>query len=452
MEAPRQLSRSRRRTARHLARGLGLCAALTALLAAASPATPAGAAGGPAVVIAGPGAVRSELTGGELEAVAGTEAGPYSYVVRAHPGEAGESFSRSGVPVAKLIELTGTPLGSIGYVTLPRADGTTAYLPASDFTAVPPEEQGPALVSADSECTRFVRPLLGPEDANADDNVAACGAPLAVAVRDGRILSIHASASSTTPEAGTAVRFRATAEGAEEGEALTYAWNFGDGTSSTGASPSHTFTAAGSYRVTVLATGSDESGGEAAPLTIVVGKPTASGVGAGDKKQKAAVTEPKRGATLSQAKAAPDAVAPDAEPGMPESTEDSEGDAGGRVVGSLPSRTAGRFVQGSHDSPRAPSKKSVGVESAQEDAVPRHAEGEAEAVAGQAVAGRLVADFVDAGAAEGGGASGAQGGSESVAAAPDGGSASVPLTALIAAALLGAGVAFEWRRQARGSR
>ena len=51
---------------------------------------------------------------------------------------------------------------------------------------------------------------------------------------------------------------------------------------------SHTFSAAGSYRVTVVATGSDESGGEAVPLTIVVGKPAVSGVGAGAKKRQEA--------------------------------------------------------------------------------------------------------------------------------------------------------------------
>ena len=62
--------------------------------------------------------------------------------MRAHPGEAGEAFTRSGVPVAKLIELTGTALGSVGYVTLPRADGTTAYLPAMDLTEAPPKNRG----------------------------------------------------------------------------------------------------------------------------------------------------------------------------------------------------------------------------------------------------------------------------------------------------------------------
>ncbi|MFD3438935.1 carbohydrate-binding protein [Streptomyces sp. NPDC058685] len=36
-----------------------------------------------------------------------------------------------------------------------------------------------------------------------------------------------------------------------EGKALTYSWNFGDGTTSTAANPSHTYTAAGTYRPTL---------------------------------------------------------------------------------------------------------------------------------------------------------------------------------------------------------
>ncbi len=428
------------------------------------PAAPAAAAGGPAVVIAGPGAVQVELTGEELGRLAGAEAGPYTYFVRAHPGEAGEAFSRSGVPLAKLIETTGTPLGSVGYVTLPRADGSSAYLPATDFTAVPPEGQGPALVSADSECVRFLRPLSGPDDANAGDNIAACGAPLAIGVREGRILSVRASASATAPDAGTAVRFAATAEGAEEGEQLTYEWSFGDGTAATGARVSHAFAGAGSYRVTVVATGSGESGGEAVPLTIVVGKPAATGVGARAKK-KTARQKPKRGATLGEARveAAPasEAVSPAPAPGLgkPESGVDSGGDAVGRAVGPPPSLTAGRFVRGSHGSPSGPGRETARDEAgtvtprakSTAEAAPRHAE-DSEAVPGATVRGRLVADFVDAASADGGGASAAGGGSGSVAGAPDGGSASLPLTAILAAALLAGGVAFEWRRQGRGSR
>src|SRR3984885_377499 len=41
-----------------------------------------------------------------------------------------------------------------------------------------------------------------------------------------------------------------------QGEALTYAWNFGDGATGTGVSPSHTYTAAGNYFVSLTVTNS----------------------------------------------------------------------------------------------------------------------------------------------------------------------------------------------------
>ena len=60
---------------------------------------------------------------------------------------------------------------------------------------------------------------------------------------------------------GVATSFSATATDvspAVQATGFTYGWKFGDGTTATGASPSHTFTAAGTYTVTVTAT--DEYG------------------------------------------------------------------------------------------------------------------------------------------------------------------------------------------------
>ena len=57
-----------------------------------------------------------------------------------------------------------------------------------------------------------------------------------------------------------------------DGDALTYAWDFGDGGSSTQREPTHTFTAAGTYAVKV--TVSDGRGGTASetlPITVNVG-------------------------------------------------------------------------------------------------------------------------------------------------------------------------------------
>ncbi|MFI9816381.1 PQQ-dependent sugar dehydrogenase [Saccharothrix variisporea] len=60
-----------------------------------------------------------------------------------------------------------------------------------------------------------------------------------------------AAANKTSGAAPLTVDFSSAGSSDPEGGALTYAWNFGDGTSSTAANPSHTFTANGQYTVTL---------------------------------------------------------------------------------------------------------------------------------------------------------------------------------------------------------
>ena len=52
------------------------------------------------------------------------------------------------------------------------------------------------------------------------------------------------------------------------GRIETYRWDFGDGTTATGANPSHTFTTPGTYTVTMTAT--NEAGSDTRTMTIVV--------------------------------------------------------------------------------------------------------------------------------------------------------------------------------------
>ncbi|MEJ2858562.1 MULTISPECIES: PQQ-dependent sugar dehydrogenase [unclassified Saccharothrix] len=66
-----------------------------------------------------------------------------------------------------------------------------------------------------------------------------------------RAPTANASADRTSGAAPLAVNFSSAGSADPEGGALTYAWNFGDGTTSTAANPSHTFTANGQYTVTL---------------------------------------------------------------------------------------------------------------------------------------------------------------------------------------------------------
>lgn len=412
------------------------------------------------MVLVGPAAAHYEM--GEEGLRAGTEGG--TYTVRARPGEAGESFARLGVSLRRLVAESGADPEAIGYVVVPRPDGTDAYLPGVDLAEPSPFEAGlPVLVSADSGCIRFLRPATGPEDANGEDNIASCGASLTIGVRDGNVLTVRASASDPTPDVGKEVRFEASAEGARAGETVgDYRWSFGDGASAEGAAVTHAFTAAGSYKVTVTASGSAESGGESAPLTIVVGKPattTTAGAGAGAATTKKKKNEAGAGSQAHHAK------------GKGRGTGKGEAVTGGPIVGPSPSRTAGRFGRGADDRSSGPSSLTTPeggevaptLHSPEADSTPKETppldkrepqgepavKSEAEAVApGRLVEGRLVADFIDASAAAPRGASGTGGASTAFAAAPANGARSV--TAMLAAMLLAAGGAFEWRRQSKG--
>jgi glucose/arabinose dehydrogenase/PKD repeat protein len=85
-----------------------------------------------------------------------------------------------------------------------------------------------------------------------------------------RAPTASASADRTSGSAPLSVAFSSAGSADPEGGALTYAWNFGDGGTSTAANPSHTFTGNGQYTVTL--TVKDPSGLTGSTnVTITVG-------------------------------------------------------------------------------------------------------------------------------------------------------------------------------------
>ncbi|MBA6316357.1 PKD domain-containing protein [Cellulophaga baltica] len=79
-----------------------------------------------------------------------------------------------------------------------------------------------------------------------------------------------------TGEASLAVQFTGdTSSDPDTGDILTYAWDFGDGTTATTANPSHTFTTVGTYDVTLTVTdnGTPALSSSEATITITVNTP-----------------------------------------------------------------------------------------------------------------------------------------------------------------------------------
>jgi hypothetical protein len=458
MEAPSQLPRSGRRLARHLARRLCLGALILVPLGTA--AAPAGAAAATGVRIDGPGGAQGFVSEAELKAAA--EAEPTrEYLLRATPGEAGTSTPRRGVPVRALIESAGIAFDPEGFVTVPRPNGTVAYLPTADFEEPSPvfEEGKPAVFSADSGSIRFLRPLIAadPEDVNAEDNIATVGGEsLDVGVRGGHVLEVTATATSTSLESGAAVTLTAAVTGGLPGEAISFSWSFGDGSFAAGTTVSHSFAGVGTYEVRVTATGNEESGGESRPLDLVVGNPPVTetpGATTTAEPKKARKPDGAEGKEARQSGARGGSGSPGAGAGGNGSGggEGSGGEGGGTdrsAEEAEVTRPQGLAAPSVEAAPPGPSPRpedrppGVAAEVAKAPADPSTA-----APAGELVEGRLVGDDlgpVDLDEALAGSAAGQ--GSPSAAGSAGGSGRTVPVAALIVVALFAGGALYEWRR------
>ncbi|WP_438302940.1 PQQ-dependent sugar dehydrogenase [Streptomyces sp. HUAS TT11] len=87
---------------------------------------------------------------------------------------------------------------------------------------------------------------------------------------DGHSPVAQAAASKTSGQAPLKVAFSSAGSSDQDGDALTYSWDFGDGGTSTAANPSHTYRKNGTYTATVTAKDGDGRTGGAS-VQIVVG-------------------------------------------------------------------------------------------------------------------------------------------------------------------------------------
>ncbi len=91
--------------------------------------------------------------------------------------------------------------------------------------------------------------------------------------------NVAPTADFTVVTTGKLAEFDASGSTDSDGTIQSYAWNFGDGSSGTGVAPSHTYTASGTYNVTLTVVDDDAASGvktTAVPITIVILPPTAA--------------------------------------------------------------------------------------------------------------------------------------------------------------------------------
>jgi hypothetical protein len=132
--------------------------------------------------------------------------------------------------------------------------------------------------------TTYVRPWLDGSDANAADQVISSGSPVTIVIyENGPPLDVRAyKHTKSRNRTALTVRFRAAVHnpngGAISDSSLTWSWNFGDGSTSTVASPRHAF-APGIYPVTVQVTDNGTGWGGTATIEVRFSPSTGSGGG-----------------------------------------------------------------------------------------------------------------------------------------------------------------------------
>jgi hypothetical protein len=213
------------------------------------------------------------VSGDEITGAADVQGATYTLKA---PGAPSQQIQLTGLSIHGLLELAGFDPDTIQSVQVAHPDGTETDLSHADISATPPFPEGPPLVLEQGASTVFFRPITGPGDNNASDDVASpAGAPLDITVQISAQLSVTASATPKRAGVGQTVTFSAAAADLPPGAEASYDWSFGDGTTASGAVVSHAYAAIGQYAaaVNVTVAASLGSAGASQVLTVVVGNP-----------------------------------------------------------------------------------------------------------------------------------------------------------------------------------
>ena len=232
-----------------------IVATLLSLLALLGAGTSSAQAGPGVVLKQGAGSEEIRISGGQIAGAANS--GPTSHTDRERSGGPSTKITLRGITIRGLLGLAGIDAGSVNFVQVVGDDGSVLTLRGAEINGGGFPE-GPAIVTDEGSTTRFFRPARSA--GGTSENVpSAPGTPIEVTVDGGSLLSVRANASPRTVKIGQKVRFTASVSAPPPGAQISYTWDFGDGTTGSGDSVTHTYSISGDLQATVKAQGSGGS-------------------------------------------------------------------------------------------------------------------------------------------------------------------------------------------------
>jgi hypothetical protein len=180
----------------------------------------------------------------------------------------GSSRTVSGYSLESVLEEAKADPYNWQYLEIARPGGAPIILSDEQvFDNVFPD--GPPVATDEGSATGFIRPASG-QGGDTGEEVTA--SPLDVRLREGSVIEVSASTSTTKTKVGEAVDFSASVDKAPSGEELIYSWTFNDGSRDSGQAVTHSFDEAGSYNVTVSVRTATEDVGGSDAVRVNVGE------------------------------------------------------------------------------------------------------------------------------------------------------------------------------------